>query len=137
MAMQHFTSFGYFDEEEDDRRVFQSVKNVLKKGGIFILDFLNEGFVKNTLIAETTINKGNIDFKIKKRIENNYVIKDIYFQDKGQDFHYFEKVKLSTLEQIETLAASCGFEAQKIWGNYNLEDFDRETSPRCIFEFRI
>ena len=132
-----FTSFGYFDDEEDDRKVFQSVKNVLKEGGIFILDFLNEGFVKNTLIAETIINKGEIDFKIKKRIENNYVIKDIYFQDKGQDFHYFEKVKLSTLEQIETLAASCGFEAQKIWGNYNLEAFDRETSPRCIFEFRI
>ena len=132
-----FTSFGYFDDEEDDRKVFQSVKNVLKEGGIFILDFLNEGFVKNTLVAETTINKGEIDFKIKKRIENNYVIKDIYFQDKGQDFHYFEKVKLSTLEQIETLAASCGFEVQKIWGNYNLEDFDRETSPRCIFEFRI
>ena len=64
-----FTSFGYFDEEEDDRRVFQSVKNVLKKEGIFILDFLNEKFVKNTLVSETEIKKEDINFKIKKRIE--------------------------------------------------------------------
>lgn len=131
-----FTSFGYFDNAEDDKKVFISVKNVLKNGGIFILDFLNEKFVKNTLIPETNINKGGIDFEIKKKIEDNYVIKDIYFEDKGKNFHYFEKVKLSTLEQIQDLAKSCGFEVIKIWGNYNLENFDRETSPRCIFQFK-
>jgi len=53
--------------------------------------------------------------KIKKRIEENYVIKDIYFEDNGKNFHYFEKVKLSTLEQIKALAESCGFEVVKIW----------------------
>ena len=37
-----FTSFGYFDDDNDDRKVFQSVKNTLEKDGIFILDFLNE-----------------------------------------------------------------------------------------------
>ncbi len=132
-----FTSFGYFDDENDDKKVFQSVKNVLEKDGIFILDFLNERFVKNTLVEESAINKGGIDFTIKKRIEENYVIKDIFFEDNGEKFHYFEKVKLSTLEQIQSLAESCGFKTIKIWGNYNLEAFDRETSPRCIFEFRI
>lgn len=132
-----FTSFGYFDTEEDDRKVFKSVKNVLKDGGIFILDFLNERFVKNTLVSETTINKEKIDFNIKKRIENNYIIKDIYFNDNGENYHYFEKVKLSTLEQIKALAESCGFEVIKIWGNYQLENFERETSPRCIFQFKI
>lgn len=50
------------------------------------------------------------------------LLKTSIFKTKDKIFHYFEKVKLSTLEQIETLAASCGFEAQKIWGNYNLED---------------
>ena len=65
------------------------------------------------------------------------MIKDIYFEDNGKNFHYFEKVKLSTLEQIKALAENCGFEVVKIWGNYNLENFDRETSPRCIFQFKI
>lgn len=51
--------------------------------------------------------------------------------------HYFEKVKLHTLEEIKNIAESFGFEAVKIWGNYQLEDFERETSPRCIFQFRV
>ena len=110
-----FTSFGYFDDDEDDRKVFSSVKNVLQNDGIFVLDFFNEKFVKNTLVSETEIKKEHINFKIKKRIEENYVIKDIYFEDNGKNFHYFEKVKLSTLEQIKALAESCGFEVVKIF----------------------
>ncbi len=61
-----FTSFGYFDDDEDDRKVFSSVKNVLQNDGIFVLDFLNEKFVKNTLVDETTVTKDGIDFLIKK-----------------------------------------------------------------------
>ena len=132
-----FTSFGYFDDDEDDRKVFSSVKNVLQNDGIFVLDFLNEKFVKNTLVDETTVTKDGIDFLIKKRIEQNHVIKDIFFEDKRESFHYFEKVKLHTLEEIKNIAESFGFEAVKIWGNYQLEDFERETSPRCIFQFRV
>lgn len=132
-----FTSFGYFDDDEDDRKVFSSVKNVLQNDGIFVLDFLNEKFVKNTLVDETTVTNDGIDFLIKKRIEENHVIKDIFFEDKGESFHYFEKVKLHTLEEIKNIAESFGFEAVKIWGNYQLEDFKRETSPRCIFQFRV
>lgn len=132
-----FTSFGYFDDDEDDRKVFSSVKNVLQNDGIFVLDFLNEKFVKNTLVYETTVTKDGIDFLIKKRIEEKHIIKDIFFEDKGESFHYFEKVKLHTLEEIKNIAESFGFEAVKIWGNYQLEDFERETSPRCIFQFRV
>ena len=132
-----FTSFGYFDDDEDDRKVFSSVKNVLQNDVIFVLDFLNEKFVKNTLVDETTVTKDGIDFLIKKRIEEKHVIKDIFFEDKGESFHYFEKVKLHTLEEIKNIAESFGFEAVKIWGNYQLEDFERETSPRCIFQFRV
>ncbi|PPZ92601.1 SAM-dependent methyltransferase [Cloacibacterium normanense] len=132
-----FTSFGYFDDDEDDRKVFSSVKNVLQIDGIFVLDFLNEKFVKNTLVDETTVTKDGIDFLIKKRIEEKHIIKDIFFEDKGESFHYFEKVKLHTLEEIKKIAESFGFEAVKIWGNYQLEDFERETSPRCIFQFRV
>lgn len=131
-VMNLFTSFGYFEDPADDRKVFQSVKNSLKPGGIFVLDFLNERFVENTLVPETQQHKGGIDFHIKKRIEDGHVIKDIMFDDDNREHHYFEKVKLHTLEEIETLAESCGFTVKKVFGNYHLEDFEPEVSPRCI-----
>jgi len=132
MVMNLFTSFGYFDDEKDDERVFVSVKNALKNKGIFVLDFLNEEFVKKTLVPETIQHKGGIDFHIKKRIENNYIIKDIIFEDDNQQHHYFEKVKLHKAEEILEIAEKIGFSKKHIFGNYLLEDFDAKTSPRSI-----
>lgn len=131
-----FTSFGYFDDPQDDKKVFSSVYDILKKDGYFVLDFLNEKYVKNTLVEETVVERNGIGFKIKKKIEGQHVIKDIYFNDKGEDFHFFEKVKLHTLEEIDTLATECGFQREKLYGNYSLGVFELETSPRCINIFK-
>ena len=131
-----FTSFGYFESEADDKKIFKSVADALKENGFFVLDFLNEQLVKNTLVSEALITKGNIDFHISKRIEDQHVIKNINFKDQGEAFHFFEKVKLHTLEEIGSYAEEFGFERVKIYGDYHLGAFDRDTSPRCINVFR-
>ena len=64
-----FTSFGYFDNEKDDKNVFQSVYNVLKPGGYFVLDYLNEQYVRKNIVPESIITRGDIDFKICKKTE--------------------------------------------------------------------
>ena len=131
-----FTSFGYFEKEEDDKKIFQSISNILNDGGFFVLDFLNAKWVENTLLKEEIKTKEGIEFTIKKKIENQHIIKDISFTDNGQRFDYFEKVKLHTLDAIKNYAEEFGFERVKIFGNYQLSDFDLENSPRCINVFR-
>lgn len=131
-----FTSFGYFDNEEDDKKVFKSVADVLPENGIFVLDYLNENYVREGLKAEEIVKRGEIDFHITKQIENNFIIKNIRFEVKGQQHHYFEKVKLHTPEEINEYAEEAGFERIQVWGNYQLEEFDPATSPRCINWFR-
>jgi len=131
-----FTSFGYFDNEDDDKNVFKSVYDSLKPGGFFVLDYLNEDFVRQGIVPQSNINRGEIDFKILKKIEGRHIVKDIHFEDQGQSFHYFEKVKLHSLETINSYAAEFGFERIKVWGDYQLNEFNREKSPRCINLFK-
>ncbi len=131
-----FTSFGYFEEEQDDLNVFQSVNKGLKVGGLFVLDYLNKGFVENNFKEKSIEMREDITFYIQKKIENNYVIKQINFSDKGQDFEYAERVKLHTLDKINNYAENSGFERVKIWGDYMLNSFDEITSPRCINLFK-
>ncbi len=131
-----FTSFGYFEDLEDDEKVFQSVFDVLKTDGYFVLDFVNEILEKNQLKKEDSIEKGEIIFNISKRIENNHVIKDIKFSDNGEDFHFYEKVKLHSEKEIEMLADQFNFERVHLFGDYQLGDFDAQNSPRCITVFR-
>ncbi|MCU7613249.1 class I SAM-dependent methyltransferase [Chryseobacterium sp. GMJ5] len=131
-----FTSFGYFDNEQDDQNVFKSVYDVLKTDGYFVLDYLNEEYVRRVIVPESTIHREGIDFQIAKKIEGRHIIKDIRFEDQGKSYHFFEKVKLHTLETIKSYAEDCGFERIKIWGDYQLNDFEKDTSPRCINLFK-
>lgn len=127
-----FTSFGYFEKEEDDRRVFDSVFQALKPGGIFVLDYLNGTYVRDTLVENSTVEREGILFSIKKEIRENYVIKHISFRDQGKEFSFFERVKLHSPEKISAYAADAGFIKMDVKGNYDLSDFDPKTSPRCI-----
>ena len=77
-----FTSFGYFDDDEDDRKVFSSVKNVLQIDGIFVLDFLNEKF---EIIRDITVHdkRGN-DFTYLNELEyvNGKIISNVWLTNK-------------------------------------------------------
>jgi SAM-dependent methyltransferase len=131
-----FTSFGYFDRENDDQKVFQSVYDILKPGGFFVLDYLNEEYVRKNIIPESVIKRDHIEFRISKKIEGRHIVKDIRFEADGKSHHFFEKVKLHTLEAINSYASDCGFERIKIWGDYQLNEFEKETSLRCINLFK-
>lgn len=131
-----FTSFGYFETEEEDRSVFRSVSDVLKDEGYFVLDFLNAEFVKNAIVPQSSVEKENIVFNINKKIEDNHIIKEIDFEDQGKNFHFFEKVKLTSAEKIQQYAEEFGFELIKRWGDYQLNDFDESSSQRCINLFK-
>ncbi|MCG2792694.1 MAG: class I SAM-dependent methyltransferase [Weeksellaceae bacterium] len=131
-----FTSFGYFETEEEDQSVFRSVSDVLKEDGYFVLDFLNSEYVKKVIAPQSSVEKENIVFNMKKHIENGFIIKEIDFEDQGKKFHFFEKVKLTSAEKILQYAEEFGFELVKRWGDYQLNDFDEAVSQRCINLFR-
>lgn len=131
-----FTSFGYFDQVEEDMAVFRFVTEALQTGGYFVLDFLNGTYVKKKLIPQEVVQKGETTFYISRKITDDQVQKDICFFGDGQPKHYTEKVKLHSSEEIAHLATASGLEVQEVFGNYELATFDAETSPRCIFVFK-
>lgn len=131
-----FTSFGYFTSEEDDRRVFASVNGALKKGGYFVLDFLNQDYLRAHLVPSETVEREGIQFIISKKIEDDFIVKNIRFRAEGQDFNFTERVKLHTLEGIQKYAKDFNLEPVEVWGDYELNGYDSMTSPRCINLFR-
>lgn len=127
-----FTSFGYFDKQSDDEKVFQSVYKSLKPNGLFVFDFLNAQYVRNNIVPYTEQLTDGITFKLSKQITNNTIVKHIDFNDNGQDYHFEERVKLFEIDYFKNLANKAGFEIKHQFGNYLLENFDLQTSPRLI-----
>ena len=127
-----FTSFGYFEKREDDLHVFDSVQKALKPGGLFVFDYLNSEYIKSILVESDHKIMDGISFSITKKIENNTIIKNINFTDKGQEFHFEERVKLFDKLYFEGLAKECNLSIVNTFGNYQLQEFDLKTSPRLI-----
>lgn len=131
-----FTSFGYFETEEEHIKVLNNIKNAVNETGLAVLDYLNIEYVKQNLVAEETKTIDGITFKINRKIENNFVIKDIYFEDKGENFHFTEKVKAYSLQDFEQMMESQEIYLLDTFGDYKLNKFYKNTSERLILIFK-
>ena len=127
-----FTSFGYFENDEDDILVLENIKNGLKEHGVMVLDFLNVVNVKKHLITKEIKTVDGITFRIEREIKNGFILKHISFTDKGQDHSYTEKVKYIDLDKFETYFNSVGLKINHIFGDYQLSEFQPESSNRLI-----
>jgi SAM-dependent methyltransferase len=130
-----FTSFGYFQKHEDNMACLSNFFNALKPGGYFLFDFLNSNCVVANFkenAAPEVIKKENIEFTIQKKIENNFIIKDIKINDTGKEFYFQEKVQLIKREEIIDWLKSIGFEIIATKGNYQLSDYTNNSERLII-----
>lgn len=128
-----FTSFGYFDTEEEHLQVLQAARTALDKTkGFFLIDFMNAAtVVKNLQLAELKTVQG-INFDIRRYVENRKIIKEIRFEAEGQKYFFSEMVNAFFLEDFERMLSKSVFTIEKIWGNYALESFDATSADRLI-----
>lgn len=127
-----FTSFGYFQDKEDNIKACQSIHKALKPGGYLILDFMNVNKVKLGLVKEEVKLVEGIEFHIERFIRSNKVVKKISFHDKGKDFNYEEQVQLLELSDFEELFEKTDLKIEKTYGDFNLQGFDPINSERLI-----
>ncbi|MEQ8926836.1 MAG: class I SAM-dependent methyltransferase [Fulvivirga sp.] len=132
-----FTSFGYFDTKEEHLRAIKSVADSLKPGGIFILDFLNPYTVVHHLKPNETKRIGEIEFNISKHLSaDDYIIKDIEFNDGGKQYHFQEKVKALRRKDFLAFFLKAGLTIEHVFGDYELSPYLAEESDRMIFHLR-
>lgn len=131
-----FTSFGYFESDEENLQTLSSVYGGLKSKGEFVLDFLNSDKVKNNPSEEIVKEVDGIAFKIRKEFANGFIHKAIKFSDGNENRDYEEKVMAISEDKFEEYFSILGFEVIAKHGDYNLGDYNSEVSDRLIFRVR-
>ena len=127
-----FTSFGYFDEIEDDKAVIRNVNQCLKPEGTFVLDYFNTAKPNANFDVLFTKTIDNIEFEIIKQIKQGRIIKEITVNDSGKILKYAEQVRLYNLEQFKQIITDQGLNIVQTFGSYDLEPYNEETSDRLI-----
>jgi SAM-dependent methyltransferase len=131
-----FTSFGYFEDEEDDIKTLLAIKDSLSEYGFAVIDFMNAQQVIDNLIPEETKEVDDITFHIKRYVLNGFIIKEIDFEDKGCAYHFTEKVRAYTLEDFQRMMTEAGIYLLDTFGDYKLKKFHKNTSERLIMIFK-
>ena len=131
-----FTSFGYFESDDDNLITLKAIHNSLTEYGFAVIDFMNVHKVITDLVPEETKVKDGIEFHIKRYVEDNHIIKEIDFNDNDQQFHFTEKVKALTLEDFEAMMEEAGIYLLDVFGDYKLHKFYKNESERLIMIFK-
>lgn len=131
-----FTSFGYFENDEDNLTTLRAMKKSLTEHGFAVIDFMNVNHVINNLVPEEVKTVEGIEFHIKRYVSDGHILKEIDFEDQGQKFHFTEKVKALTLKDFETMMEEAGIYLLDIFGDYKLKKFHKIDSERLIMIFK-
>ena len=130
-----FTSFGYFENEEDNLNTLKSIKKELNEQGVGVIDFLNVDYVQKHLVAFETKIIDDITFHIKRSIKDNYIYKEINFIYDGQDYVFTEKVKALRLNDFKKYFEKPAINLLYTFGDYQLNKYQPENSSRLILIF--
>ena len=138
VVLNLFTSFGYFEEEQDDITVLENIKANLKPKGVGVLDFMNAYLVTQNILPQETKTVEGVVFNITREIQDGFVFKYISFQDPHHlttSHTFIEQVKLLTLSKFQAYFKQVGLSIKGIYGDYTLQPFVKETTKRLILVF--
>lgn len=135
-----FSSFGYFETDEEHLQVLKEIKRLLVPEGKFIIDFLNPVYTMANLVPESQRVDEGQRIQEKRSIEQGYVKKQITITDINYEGlhgtqperHYLERIRLYTSEDFKLLLSKAGLTLETIYGGYNGEAYNSKNSKRMI-----
>ena len=128
-----FTPFGYFPDAQN-RALFHRLRDLLRPGGVLVLDYLNAGQVRTHLVAEDEAVHAGIRVRSIRTLEGDRLVKRMTLThlESGRVRLAEESLRLYEPGELRALAAACGLELQWEAGDYQGARFDPEHASRWI-----
>ncbi|MBL1214058.1 MAG: class I SAM-dependent methyltransferase [Ignavibacteriae bacterium] len=136
LILNLFTSFGYFENDEENFRFLTDSKKWLLPKGYFILDYLNMNYIIENHVPQSVKAMENKKVIENRRFNKGRIEKEIIIHNGSKVETYNESVKLYSFNQIAEAAQNAGLTINKIFGDYKGNEFDEELSERLIIIFK-
>ena len=127
-AINIFSSFGYFEKDSENFKVFKNVYSSLNKNGFFVFDFLNESYLRKNLVKKDNMKLDGENVIQERKIENDFVYKEIRIGSRI----FTERIRLYSCKAIKRELQALGFSIKKVFGDYHGNKFLKDKSTRFI-----
>ena len=133
-AINLYTSFGYFENAEDDRRVLTNAHRSLRDNGAFVIDMVGKEMVAagfqerdwhevdgTVLLEERKLGKDG------SWMDNRWTVLD---GGSRKEFHVTHR--LYSAAEITSLLTECGFAAVDVYGDFSGAPYDHDADRLVV-----
>jgi len=133
IVVQFFTSFGYFDTDEENQKVLSAISRSLKVGGKFLIDYLNPDYVVNNLVEKDEKTLSGLLIKQERWIDSLKcrVNKKITIIANGESSVFNESVRMYSLDEIKVMLGKSELRLTDVYGDFDGAEYN-VNSPRMI-----
>lgn len=142
LILNLFTSFGYFENDAQHQEIIANWAAALRPKGRLLIDFINAEKAILNLVGETETTIDEHYFRMQRRVEDGYIIKDIgvypahpMSERPNTSQHFQERVRAFGVVDFERMATAVGLRLTAVFGDYQLGEFSKNDSPRLIMIF--
>lgn len=132
LILNLFTSFGYFETDEENISVLKKAYNLLEVDGYFVLDFFNSYFLQQNLVEFSEENINDAIIHQFRKIKNDRITKKIVITKDGEISTFEESVRMFTKDELIDILTKIGFDIYKTFGDFLGNEFDKLNSTRLI-----
>lgn len=131
-----FTSFGYFLDDDENFAFPKNAYDLLNINGYFVLDYINKNYLTQNLKAFSSKEISGLKVEEVREISQDRVIKTIKISQGSKSKLFYESVKLYSKDFILERMRSFGYSLILLFGDYEGNSFNEETSERLIMIFQ-
>ena len=133
-AFNFFTSFGYFGTRREHDDAMRTIVGSIKKGGTFVIDYLNVHYVEDRLVPNEEKTIGETHYEIHRWHDEDHFYKKMIVTDPelARPIEHVEKVAKFSLGDFTDMLSFQKMQVTEVFGDYNLNAYDVRKTPRMI-----
>jgi 2-polyprenyl-3-methyl-5-hydroxy-6-metoxy-1,4-benzoquinol methylase len=133
-AFNLFTSFGYFNSNREHQNAIRAIANSIVNEGILVIDYLNVAYEENLLINYHEKQIDAYTFEITKWHTKQHFFKKVQVVCENELPQHLstERVAKFSVSDFEAMLLKQNMQIVKVFGDYNLNDYNEKTSSRMI-----
>ena len=133
-AISLFTSFGYFQDPEDDRRVARNLSESLRPGGKLLMEMKGKEALARVFRERDwhRCDDGTLWLEERKLLDDWSAVEGRWILVKdGEQKEFSHRVRFYSAAELKALLGEVGFGSFRCFGNWDLDPYD-QTATRLL-----
>ncbi len=134
VAFNLYANFGFFDTQRENANALRTIAGSLKPGGVFVLDYFNTPYYERYPVTDDQQLVEGVTYNMSRWNDEDFFHSTILVNDpaRNEPIQFTQKKAKYTAEGLTSMLALQGLKTESVFGDYELNAYDVNTSPRVI-----